>query len=126
MRASVSRGIRTSTTRPATTRHPLTARMTPPVATTRRGSSEKGFATTSSASGSRIESASTMATSGYRATLTPTLIASERPEFALRTRTRGVRPSEGTWTERAFSLVTMSSGTTRGTSTRSYASRSRS
>ena len=98
IRASHGLGIWTLTMRPETTRLPLTGRIAPPAATIRVGSSANGWVTRSSASGSRIESASTIATSGSLAALMPTLRASERPEFSLRTTTRRVRPSRGTCT----------------------------
>ena len=98
MRASRDPGMRTWTIRPSMTVQPLAARITPPVATMRIGSSANGLATPSSESGSRIESASTMATSGSEAALMPMLTASERPEFSLRTSTSRVRPLRGTRT----------------------------
>ena len=64
IRASQVPGIRTSTIRPPTIVQPLAARTTPPVATTRSGSSANGLLTVISASGSSTESASTMHTSG--------------------------------------------------------------
>jgi len=64
MRGNHVRGIRTSTMRPPETVQPLAARTTPPVATTRSGSSANGLLTVIRASGSSTESASTMHTSG--------------------------------------------------------------
>ena len=95
MRGSQRRGMRTSTMRPATTVQPLATRTTPPVATMRSGSSANGFATDSSACGSRIESASTMQTSGCRARLMPVFRASVLPPFSLRTTTSGSGPRAG-------------------------------
>ena len=105
---------------------PLAIRTTPPTATMRSGSSANGFATDSSACGSRIESASTMQTSGYRARLMPTFRESVLPPFSLRTTTSGSGPRLGTCTERTAPRVGTSSGITRGTSTRSNSARSRS
>ena len=123
MRASIVGGMRTSTTRPAATPQPLTARTTPPVATTRSGSSTKGFETLSSASASSSESASAMQISGWRLTLIPALTAEVFPPLSLRTTTSGAGP-EGAWTVRMSPRTSTSSGTTRGTSRRSNASRS--
>ena len=89
-------GMRTSRTRPPFTRHPLTARITPPAATVEIGSSMKGRDTVSSAPGSRMESESTNSTRSSRARLTPTLVESERPELRLCTTVSRVRPSRGT------------------------------
>ena len=126
MRASREPGIRTCTIRPLTTRQPLAARIAPPVATVRIGSSANGFATPRRESGSRIESASTMATSGSAAALMPTLTASERPEFSLRTSTSRVRPLRGTRTSTTAARMGTSAGSARSTDTRSKAARSRS
>ena len=126
IRASRDPGMRTWTIRPSMTVQPLAARMAPPVATVRIGSSANGLATPSSESGSRIESASTMATSGSEAALMPTLTASERPEFSLRTSTSRVRPLRGTRTSVTAARVGTSVGSSRSTGTRSKAARSRS
>jgi len=103
---------------------PFATRTTPPVATTRIGSSANGLVTDSSASGSRIESASTMHTSGYPATLIPTFSASALPPLSLRTTTSPVAPERGRCTERTRPRYGTSPGITRGTSTRSNAERS--
>jgi hypothetical protein len=81
---------RGSSTLPRDTRAPFAARITPPLATTFAGSSTKGRATWTRASGSSSESASTMQTSGWRATLRPAFSASERrPTLVLRTTVSG-------------------------------------
>ena len=67
-----------------------------------------------------------MATSGIRAALIPTLMASDRPLFDLRSTTSGVRPSRGTATHSTCARTGISSGTRRGISTRLNAVRSRS
>ena len=126
IRASRDPGMRIWTIRPSMTVQPLAARIAPPVATMRIGSSANGLATPSSESGSRIESASTMATSGSEAALMPTLTASERPEFSLRTRTSRVRPLRGTRTSVTAARVGTSVGSSRSTGTRSKAARRRS
>ena len=89
-------GMPIATTRPSTTVQPFAARTTPPVAMTWTGSSANGAATATSASGSRRESASTIAMSGSIAALIPVLTASVLPEFTLRTTVSRVRPSSGT------------------------------
>jgi len=58
-RAIQFRGMPTSTTCPSLTTHPLLSRMIPPAPIVRSGSSRKGRTTLSSASFSRMESAST-------------------------------------------------------------------
>ncbi len=125
IRPSQLLGMRMPVTRPATTEHPLITRMVPPAATIRTGSSANGLVTTSSASGSSTESASMMATSASDDALTPALIASDLPEFSLRTTTSRVRPSRGTATDQIAARSGTSSGTGRSTSTRSKASASR-
>ena len=67
-----------------------------------------------------------MATSGSEAALMPTLTASERPEFSLRTSTSRVRPLRGTRTSVTAARVGTSVGSSRSTGTRSKAARSRS
>ena len=111
--------------RSPTTRRTVAAGGVIRVATVRAGSSVNGFATDSSACGSSTESASTMQTRGYCATLMPVFTASVLPPFALRTTTRGSGRSLGTCTDWMRPRVGVASGTTRGTSTRPNSCRSR-
>ncbi len=119
IRANQFGGIRTSTTRPSTTRQPFAARITPPVAIVRTGSAANGAATASSASGSRMESASTTATRASPAALMPVLTAAVLPALRLRTTVRRVRPSAGVYTPSTSPSAGTSSGSSRGSWTRS-------
>ncbi len=121
-RASHDVGIWRRTSRPAITLLPLMARTVPPAATTRLGSSMKGWVTRTRASGSSTESASVMTTISWRAALMPTLIASDRPELVLETTSRGVWPLRGTRTVRTSARTGISPEARCGTSTRSKAS----
>jgi len=125
IRGSRRRGIRTSTTRPRLIVQPLATRTTPPEATTRSGSSAKGRDTCSSESGSRIESASTMHTSGLRAALMPTLSASALPPLALQTRSTLWLPCRLRYVACTAPWVGIRRDTTIGTSTMSKASTNR-
>jgi hypothetical protein len=88
-RATSPRGIAASAMRPAITWHPLATRIVPPTATVRSGSRTKGRTARRSEFDSRMQSPSVIATSGWRARLSPAFAASAlQPPFSLSTTTR--------------------------------------
>ena len=96
IRASRGPGMRTWTMRPSRTRAAVDGPYRPTGRHGADGVVRERLGDPSSESGSRIESASTIATRGSAAALIPTLTASDRPLFSLRTTTSRVRPLRGT------------------------------